>query len=84
MKCFTNCCTLCTDINECASSPCKNGGRCVDGINGYTCNCASPGYTGAHCETGKYKNMHVKKQLEVCCFASFLVNALITYNDFTF
>jgi hypothetical protein len=40
------------DVDECASSPCQYGGTCVDGINGYTCNCA-PGYTGVKCETGK-------------------------------
>ena len=39
------------DINECASSPCKNGGTCVDGINSYTCNC-DVGYEGDNCETG--------------------------------
>jgi len=43
---------LCLDINECASSPCVNGGSCVDGVNGYTCSCVA-GYTGLLCETGK-------------------------------
>ena len=28
-----------TNINECAGSPCRNGGTCVDGINSYTCQC---------------------------------------------
>ena len=40
-----------TDINECDSNPCQNGGTCTDGVNGYTCGCAD-GYTGTHCETG--------------------------------
>ena len=40
---------LLADINECASSPCQNGGSCVDGINSYTCNCL-PGYAGDNCE----------------------------------
>ena len=39
------------DIDECASSPCQNGGACVDGSNSYTCNCAV-GYAGANCEIG--------------------------------
>ena len=40
-----------SDMNECASSPCKNGGTCVDGINGYDCGCHL-GYTGTQCEIG--------------------------------
>jgi len=40
-----------TDIDECASRPCLNGGRCQDGLNEYQCNC-TPGFTGTHCDTG--------------------------------
>ena len=39
------------DIDECASDPCQNGATCVDGVNGYTCTCAS-GYTDTHCDAG--------------------------------
>ena len=39
-------------IDECASSPCQNGGTCVDGVNEYSCTCAA-GYTGTNCETSK-------------------------------
>lgn len=28
------------DIDECASTPCKNGAKCTDGPNKYTCECA--------------------------------------------
>lgn len=28
------------DIDECASTPCKNGAKCIDGPNMYTCQCA--------------------------------------------
>ena len=41
------------DINECASSPCLNGGACADQINGYVCTCLT-GYAGTNCETGKW------------------------------
>ena len=40
-----------TDIDECLSSPCQNGGTCTDDVNGYTCACDA-GYTGTNCETG--------------------------------
>ena len=37
--------TCATNVNECASGPCQNGGACTDGINSYTCACAA-GYNG--------------------------------------
>ncbi|XP_053387231.1 fibropellin-3-like [Mercenaria mercenaria] len=40
---------VCEDFDECHSSPCLNGGRCVDMLNEYTCTCV-PGYAGTHCE----------------------------------
>jgi hypothetical protein len=39
-----------TDIDECVSSPCLNGGTCNDMVNGYACVCAA-GFTGTTCET---------------------------------
>ncbi|KAH3692451.1 hypothetical protein DPMN_194292 [Dreissena polymorpha] len=38
-----------TDINECGSSPCQNGGSCTDRLNGYVCRCTEA-YTGSNCE----------------------------------
>jgi len=29
-----------TDMDECASTPCRNGAKCLDRPNGYECRCA--------------------------------------------
>lgn len=39
-----------SNINECDSSPCTNGGDCVDGINAFHCDCQN-GYSGHQCQT---------------------------------
>ena len=44
---------LISDIDKCAPAPCHNGGACTDGVNAYTCSCAT-GYGGNNCETSKY------------------------------
>ena len=38
-----------TEVDECASSPCKNLATCVNLVNGYSCTC-EPGFEGDHCE----------------------------------
>ena len=45
-------CASITDINECSSTPCQNGGSCTDGVNEYMCACLA-GYEGDNCETSK-------------------------------
>ena len=42
-----------SEIVECASDPCQNGGTCFEGVDGYLCQCAD-GYEGIHCETGRF------------------------------
>ena len=37
-----------TNIDECASNPCLNGGTCYDLVNSYSCSC-TPEYTGRSC-----------------------------------
>ncbi len=37
------------NVNECADTPCTDGGTCTDGINGYSCTCQS-GLAGYNCE----------------------------------
>lgn len=39
------------DINECESAPCEHDGKCVDDVNGYSCQC-KPGYSDVHCNIG--------------------------------
>ena len=37
------------DVNDCASSPCKNGGVCTDATDAYTCTCKRS-WSGAVCD----------------------------------
>ena len=37
------------DIDDCAATPCQNGGSCVDGLKSYSCQCPT-GYSGVNCE----------------------------------
>ncbi len=41
-----------TDIDECQSEPCQNGGSCENCVNHYRCNCPYGAY-GNNCEIGK-------------------------------
>ena len=38
------------EINECLSSPCENGGKCIDVVAGYNCQCPR-GYYGPRCQS---------------------------------
>ncbi|KAI9551524.1 serrate [Daphnia sinensis] len=41
---------FCTDnVNDCADSPCRNGGTCIDGIDSFHCVCPK-GYDGLTCD----------------------------------
>ena len=47
IHCFWN--SICTDIDECASTPCMANEDCTNGLNMYTCAC-SAGFAGTPCE----------------------------------
>ena len=42
-----------TEIDECESSPCQNGGTCTDMLRGYDCQCTDE-YIGVNCGVCKY------------------------------
>lgn len=49
---ITDTCDISIDIDECAvSSPCCNGGSCVNNPGSFSCSCAL-GWTGTVCEKG--------------------------------
>ena len=41
------------DIDECASSPCENGGTCKNKIGLFECTCVFHLYEGTVCQDGK-------------------------------
>ena len=47
-----HCIFVLSDIDECSSNPCQNGGTCTDGVNSYSCACVA-GTSGVNCENGK-------------------------------
>ena len=51
--CEANTTLMVADIDECSPNPCLNGGKCIDGENGHTCNCDA-GFSGPNCETSRY------------------------------
>ena len=52
-----------TDINECSSRPCRNGGSCADLVNGFQCTCLS-GWTGTTCT----ESMDIQIEHIIICF----------------
>lgn len=37
------------DVNRCRSNPCIHNGICINGVNGFSCDCAGTGYSGTIC-----------------------------------
>ena len=47
------------EITDCVDTPCMNNGHCIDGDNGYTCDCSNTGYRGELCTISKYMKKSV-------------------------
>ena len=62
-----------TEINECESNPCKNGGTCFDLINSFSCSCLS-GFIGKTCETGN--SLSYFELIENYLFKTFLKKSI--------
>ncbi len=58
IPCVNQCYIYFSDINECSPNPCLNGAVCLDGINGYVCDC-QPGWAGVNCQTSKFCSLVV-------------------------
>lgn len=41
------------DVNDCVSSPCRNSGTCIDGVNSFQCFCPD-GWEGELCGLSEY------------------------------
>ena len=62
-------------LKECSSSPCLNGGLCIDSHRGFSCMCKQ-GFTGALCE----ENIDDCEQNQQCLNGGECVDGL---NDYT-
>lgn len=55
---------ICKDVDNCSSSPCKNGGTCVDGVDSYTCKCPA-GFSGKNCQASEFYNQELLGRSEI-------------------
>uniref|UniRef100_A0A673JHI1 Neurocan core protein n=1 Tax=Sinocyclocheilus rhinocerous TaxID=307959 RepID=A0A673JHI1_9TELE len=59
-----------TDIDDCQSNPCQNGGTCIDEINSFVCLCL-PSYGGATCEKDTEGCEHNWRKFHGHCYRYF-------------
>uniref|UniRef100_A0A669ER87 Delta-like protein n=1 Tax=Oreochromis niloticus TaxID=8128 RepID=A0A669ER87_ORENI len=67
------------DIDECASSPCLNGGRCQDEVNGFQCLCLT-GFSGNLCQV-RHDSHHYPTPLDIdYCLPNPCQNGAVCFN----
>ncbi|XP_056894357.1 neurocan core protein isoform X2 [Takifugu flavidus] len=59
-----------SDIDDCHSNPCQNGGTCIDEINSFVCLCL-PSYGGATCEKDTEGCDHTWRKFHGHCYRYF-------------
>uniref|UniRef100_A0A4W6DAV1 Neurocan n=1 Tax=Lates calcarifer TaxID=8187 RepID=A0A4W6DAV1_LATCA len=59
-----------SDIDDCQSNPCQNGGTCIDEINSFVCLCL-PSYGGATCEKDTEGCEHMWRKFHGHCYRYF-------------
>ncbi|MCP3665622.1 MAG: hypothetical protein GY696_24510 [Gammaproteobacteria bacterium] len=75
------------DTDDCTGNPCQNSGTCIDGVNGYSCNCA-PGNGGTNCEIserpGKCEKMYRFFSCYGTSFSFCNMSSILYSNKFSF
>lgn len=67
--CFRDDCSTSkiSDVDDCASVTCRNGGTCVDLVADYRCDCPV-GYHGKNCEQGGIRLLFSLERNNKICF----------------
>lgn len=57
-------------VDQCLSSPCKNGATCTRHLETYVCKCAV-GYHGQNCDRGRPQSWQTSKRFDICDKSNF-------------
>jgi hypothetical protein len=61
-----------SELKTCSSNPCLHGGACIDGDNGFTCDCTTTGYYGQLCQ-------HISLTPSKNCYSSLCVSCVCVF-----
>ena len=67
--------SLLSDIDDCASSPCRNNGTCKDDLGDFICSCP-PRYKGKTCASSKLLSSSLSFLFCVCVLPQILLYLL--------